>query len=310
MIEQHNTRTCGNCGEPVAADDTVCGHCDALLAAYEAPPGATAGSSAAIDPIDMAPDPSPLQLETSFPPPPAVEQKREYESPTAQSLDALDAQKPQAATISTTFDLPQTSPVAEALRQTRIAADLDAQGERSAETEAGHPPKEAPKTEEPRQLFGMSVKPATTPARAQEPTTLQEVIEPDSPGSEQPQQSARERLDAIREARRHAQGIAEETTIARPVRPASEDRVRNSSSPLRPSTAEPFRKSRHMPGIPTLLITFAIIVAVIHIIVSSPAGAAIMLPIVIGGLIWFLTRVARNSGRKTTSMPRDRDFRK
>jgi hypothetical protein len=235
MIEQQTTRRCGNCAEPVGAADVLCPHCNALLAAYEAPPGATVGTSAAINPVDMTPDPTPVAPEPpAASPVPPVNPQAPYESPTAQSLDALDAHKPQAGTISTTFHLPQISPVAEALERTRVAADLDAQGERPPEDEDSVLLSAEPGADEQRQLIDTPVRPIHQPAPEQPPAS--------PPPTPQPQPASVERVRAQAEAGRHEENrddvrqIAHQATTSGQTRPTPQQRAQPHNPPVRPAS--------------------------------------------------------------------------
>jgi hypothetical protein len=310
MIGQQPTRQCGNCGQPIVADDVLCPHCDALLAAYEPPSGATAGTSAALNPVDMTPGlpAADLNIPATSPSPPAGPDVP-YESPTAQTLEALDAQRPQAGTTSTTFNLPQSSPVAEALERTRVAADLDALGERSDASDEGVQTSPKPLAEKERQLLGMSVKPIRTPDTAGTPLPQPEQPWPPQEGA---QSTTVERVRAQAEAgwygkNRDAQQIARQATASKPARPTPEQRAQPHNPPVRPVNRNRNAQGKTSPGFGSFIGFFIIAVIVLSNIGSGAFPRFIVLPIIIIGLIWFMTTVAKNTGRKTTWMPKDKN---
>ena len=313
MTEQATIRRCGNCDQPVGNGDVICPHCDVLLAAYEAPSGSTVGTASAINPVESGTISTESSPTTFAPTPPVTSGQREpresYVSPTAQTLNELDTHKPQVGTTSTTFDLPQSSPVAKALEQTRIAAHLDPAGERSDETSIA--PRTQDVAEDSRQLFGMSVKPIPAPqtSRPASPVTApSKEKQPAQPLSPEP--VAERPVELSNAETLDIEQIARAATASRQARPTPEQRAATTTPPVRPSERTPNTKTGSMPGVPTFIGAFIIIIFVARVVGPGALGVILLLPIVIVGLFWFMTRVAKNSGRKTTNLPKDKNRRK
>lgn len=278
MTEQATPRRCGNCGEQVAAGDIICPHCDALLAAYEAPSGATAGTPAAVDPIQISAEPLSSST-TELPATSSPEPQAPYVSPTAQSLDALDAQKPHASATSTTFDLPQASPVSEALERTRATANLEPASAPPAESEARSEPLSQPSEHDDGR---QSTVVERVRARANDEQSDDSLI---------------------------VRRISHQATSAEPDRPAPERRAKVRAQPVRTSSTQQGQalsggKSSLNIGPFVGLIVIAIIV--LRIVGLGAIAGFLVLPLAIAALVWFMAAVARNTGRKTTSMPKDK----
>jgi len=156
MTSVSTTRRCGNCGGAVAGADVVCPHCDALLAAYEAPAGATSGTAAAVLPVDASAPPAPAPAsgpvasetteipavespiatavaetreaaESAAPEPtaPAADEPWPLSSePTPETVDLTELPAPSAATIPAPAPSTTPSPVREALADTKRKMDI------------------------------------------------------------------------------------------------------------------------------------------------------------------------------------------
>lgn len=315
MTDTTTARTCGNCGRGISPDDVVCPHCDALIAAYEAPAGAAYGSAAAVNPVDSytepLPDPDVLPAQDTpsetMPMGPAAP----YVSPTAQSLESLDAQKPEAAATSTTFNLPESSPVSEALERTRATANLEA----VVPTDAPEPV--APKAAVPPPDPGQQVLPADEESPAGGPSTAVERVRA---------QAEAGWFDGNHE---EARRVAREATSASGERPRPEERASHREQPVRTERTEPTsqtlssrldtrapgneryrprsaQETSRSPGIGSIVGFFIIVMLVIRILGSGSFSGFLILPVIVAGLIWLMAMIAKNTGRKTTSMPKDK----
>jgi|GEM_PF-4263437 len=315
MTETTGSRKCGNCGGAIGPDDVVCPHCDALIAAYEAPTGAAYGSSAAINPVDTPTEPQPnpdVLPEMEMPPETLpIGPAAPYVSPTAQSLDSLDAQKPEAVATSTTFNLPESSPVSEALERTRVNANLEAAPPGAA------PQPVMPEVAAPPPEPDLQVLPEREEAPAGDPSTAVARVRA---------QAEAGWFDGNSDEARH---VARGAILPPGERPRPEERVSHREQPVRTGEPEPTsqtlssrldigtpgnegygRKSaqeaNRSPGIGSIVGFFIIVILAMRILGSGSFAGFLLLPVIVAGLIWLMAVVARNSGRKTTSMPKDR----
>ena len=122
MTESTISRHCGNCGQPVGEGDVTCPHCNVLLAAYEAPAGATYGTASATTPVSMTAEPSSAPIPPTTRPS-LTHQPPVYYSPTADAMEALEGNRQTPLSATPAFDRPRPSPVTGALEPTRAAID-------------------------------------------------------------------------------------------------------------------------------------------------------------------------------------------
>ena len=124
------SRRCGSCGQRVGTGDITCPHCDALLAAYEPPTGATIGTAAATTPVEAM---SPLVSPSPAAGPPATEEPIGAGVPTTADVPAPGVAPEPIATADLSR---QPSPVATALKETKAAVEATPQPASDAERRA------------------------------------------------------------------------------------------------------------------------------------------------------------------------------
>ena len=280
MTGQLTTRQCGNCEQEIGVDDVLCPHCGVLLAAYEAPSGAIAGTAAAINPVSMAPESSHEEIVAT---PPA-----------------------------TTPQAPYVSPIAEALHQTRVAVDLDTLDDRFPEVTPVPPTASPSRATEQHRIPGAPSSPVIIPDINQPPAPSQAIPEPPH---EERQSITRERVRAQAEAvendvNSEIRDIASRATRSSSNRPTPEQRAAHHDPPVRPPSHTTSPRRTQSPSVGSIIALFVIVLFAMRIVGSSALAGFLVLPIIIIGLIWLMVTIAKNTGRKTTSMPRDRDRRK
>jgi hypothetical protein len=327
MTESTITRQCGNCGQAVGQQDVTCPHCDVLLAAYEAPAGATSGTASATTPVSMTAEPA------SAPIPPTTRpsltyQPPVYSSPTADAVDAPEEnwQTPLSATPA--FDHPRPSPVADALERTRAAIDEPAGetdqpdtlniGTASSPTVAGRE----------RELLGMPSMPVDLSQRTLEaldrphyvretpPSSSTTTIRPKRQPSEERRPAPAPQSPPMPDAAR--QGPISTPTLEGP-RPTPEERPAKRRLPVGPANLGNNQDQRQQeghgdqaaptggkafPNIGSIVGFVVLIIIVVRFLSVAPFSGLIFIPIVIMFLVWLMNAIARTSGRKTTAMPK------
>lgn len=274
MTGQDHTRHCGNCGETVAAADITCPQCDALLAAYEAPAGATSGDpTSATTPIPMEPttiaEPEPAPPPSIPATPPVEPPSGPYESITGRDLSSLEDDRPDPDDPSGLAPR-HDSPIAESLRETREAADLD-------DDDAPPPPSEQPvDLDEVREVLGLTPEPDPEP---DEPEPEQVTIRP----------APRTRPDRLQPSERGTRHIYEHTVTPEPVERRHPDRP----------TPEQERRAGSPGGfsIQSVIGICVFFIIISRIIGSNGGGSFIAVPLIIFGLFWLMGAAARNSNR-------------
>ncbi|HWV25014.1 MAG TPA: zinc ribbon domain-containing protein [Thermomicrobiales bacterium] len=294
---QHETRICGHCGKAVSDADITCPHCGALLAAYEAPAGSTSGTMSATTPVAgstiSAPQLGPIEQESKRQPEEHDHQPaHRYESVTAKSLDDLDDERPTLDAFPTT-EMIHESPVTEALKETRIAADLDKPepndeaGKDEPNDDSDRPPDPPMPSDQPiglaeaRQALGLSPKPETEKPRPKKAPPTQQIA------------------------------------TSRPRSAKPDTRARSDGPPIPEKTlanANP-RQAQSAPASSGVSIQSFVGLLFVIIIVARLSGShaffgAFIIPVSIIGLIAFMRMMAKNTGRKSTSMPKHRDRRR
>lgn len=280
---QDETRRCGHCGEKVGEADITCPHCGALLAAYEPAPGSTDAAAPSAMPVptadDITPTPEPVTIPEPTVPKPSIEPDRPvetgtsprphpYESVTGKSLSDLEHERPEVGATSSSFGPGNESPITQALRETRQAAELD---EPEPDDDDDH--------DEP-------------PAPSDKPISLAE---------------AREVLGLDPEPKK----TEPQTATRRPPRsrPTPEERADHRVNPgSRPIPQRP--NPRPGVSIQALLGALFVIIVVAQGLGERAFLGIIVIPVLILGLLWFMRVMARNTGRKSTSMPSSRDHRR
>lgn len=290
MAGTADKRRCGSCGDSVGLDDVLCPHCDALLAAYEAPSGSDTGSSAALNPVDMSSTPAPTPLTTS-----PTSSPEDYVSPIPQSMhaqrEAGTARDPSTATFTTpeftapAYNVPESSPIPQAVLEPRIAAEK-------------------------------SVIPLDTRAPGKPSTAIVENPKTAKPGSK-PQ------APASRQTNRKQERPPSQREDSRPAPEARGARAQPLpvASPAVQSIAVEHSREQHSKGLlpyPGMLISRALDrrgrwivivvlgIAFVRILVNSIGWTGLMfLIIAVLALVQWMRRLAKSTGRKTTNMPRD-----
>jgi len=269
-------RSCGNCGAAVAATDITCPACDVLLAAYQAPAGSTSSETAATHDV-----PSPAMT----PEPPTAPEP----SP---AIDPRAGQRP-----------PSRSPIGDALRRDRgslertTAQNMSNQRETQAREEAD--------TATGASDFEKEVNAELTGARV----TFdhgRSVIETDqvditqTPEGEPSVVAERPAPIVSRAAPAkplpiRAQPVTTATVRAEPV-PDYPDMQVPRAAP------DPSRIGRWLP--------YIIFGCVFLGFARSFSGTGVVIGImIVGAVIFLLMRATRATSRKTTSMPRDTNWK-
>lgn len=326
----HSGPACGNCGRAVAATDVICPMCDVLLAAYQAPAGASP-LSAAIQPVSTpvppspqppapdrststnpatatsgpgtrssSPDPSPLFPSSS----PPLHQPQTM-SPIGDALDRVDER---GSSIGSDVEIPSSDDVAVELSKmaendSELAKDVDARL-RGAKVrfDGAAPTIEAQPDPEPEPVV-----PAAGPRQdegAAAPRTLAPV--PSLPGAVRPARSGDRRMPATSgPARSVATPPASDSVHPVATRDVSGDAPREA---VLVETAAPAGRRRHpyagkvVRAIPFVLIVLFLVLGFDRPVSIISGGIIIGLGVlIVTGLVFATSRV----GRKTTSMVRD-----
>lgn len=263
------TRQCGNCGKDVSKADITCPHCGALLAAYEAPADAISGTESAVTPVAPTVDNAITPRLDSRPGPGNATTSPSRPYESPTSKSLSDIEHD-----SLRIDEPDTPrngrPVTNALTQTHRADD--------DHHEPPAPSDQPVSLAEAREILGLNPKPAedTVPVGS------------DTPGAaSRPKQRSR---------------------------PTPAQRGRYASEPVAQQTnRQPSREQQEegQPGfnIWTFVGIIAIIVIAFFVFRSGTLPGLLIIALVIGGLLWFMSTVAKNTGRKSTSMSHRRDRR-
>lgn len=329
MTESTITRQCGNCGQAVGEGDVTCPHCDVLLAAYEAPAGATFGTASATTPVSMPAE------EASAPIPPATQSSSTYQppvytSPTTDMVSDLNANRPTPLSPTPAFSRPRPSPVTDALERTRAAIDEAAE---AGNHQVGPPEIDTSTAQRvarrERELPGMPSTPVVDlsqgiqealdrshDAREIPPASSTTTIRPKrQPSQERPASPAPQPAPVPDMTRQEA---IPTPTLERP-RPAPEERAATRQLPVSPTHLEhsedqrpqegygvqpSTRGGKTFPNIGSIVGFVIMLIIVMRFLSVAPFSGLIFIPIVIMFLIWLMTAIARTSGRKTTVMPK------
>lgn len=270
---QDGTRRCGNCGERVGETDVTCPHCGALLAAYEPAPGSTAPLAPDATPVppitESAPPPAPVTPDAPETPAPAA--AHPYESVTGRSLSELEDDRLEVGTTSSSLGPGSESPITQALRETRAAADLDEPGEDDTPDDHDEPPLPSERPidlAEAREALGLSPEPEAEPLEPEDEPPVQEIA------TLQPQ---RERPSPRERAARQERPLTQHT--------------RQAATP--PTVRKP-------PGVSIQALFGAVIVI---IVVGQMIGAGAFMGIIFFGIIlipafWSIQTMIQKTGRK------------
>ncbi|HEV2073861.1 MAG TPA: hypothetical protein VGR29_09495 [Thermomicrobiales bacterium] len=327
MTESTITRQCGNCGQAVSEGDVTCPHCDVLLAAYEAPAGATSGTASATTPVSMPAEPA------SAPIPPVTQssstyQRPVYTSPTTDTAGDLNANRPTPLSPTPAFDRPRSSPVADAVERTRAAIDETAE----AGDKPGTPNTETASTStvarRERELLGMPATPVDLSQGTQEALDRSHDARETPPASSTTTIRPRRHQSQERPASPAPQstpmpGTPQQEVIPTPTlewpRPTPEERAATRQLPVIPSNLKNNENQRHQeryraqpsttggrpfPNIRSVVGFVIMLIIVMRFLSVAPFSGLIFIPIVIMFLVWLMTAIARTSGRKTTAMPK------
>lgn len=325
MTESTITRQCGNCGQAVSEGDVNCPHCDVLLAAYEAPAGATFGTASATTPVSVPAE------EASAPIPPATQSSSTYQPPmytssTTDMVGDLNANRPTPLSPTPAFNRPRPSPVSDALERTRAAIDETAE---AGDHQVG-PPEIGTSTAQrvarrERELLGMPATPVdlsqealdrSHDARETPPASSTATIRPK-------RQQSQERTASPAPQPTPMPGTPQQEAIPTPTlewsRPAPEERAATRQLPVSPSHLGNSEDQRHQegygvqpsttggktfPNIGSIIGFVIMLIIVMRFLSVASFSGLIFIPIVIMFLIWLMTAIARTSGRKTTAMPK------
>lgn len=275
MTDATTSRRCGNCGGVVGATDITCPHCDALLAAYEAPQGATAGTAAAVTPVDAPTPPAAPSTVADLPP---VETPETTASPIATAVAATKAAaeqeeaEPSGKGPDEGWPL-SSEPVSEALTETVDLTDL---------------PNAAPE--------GL---PTPTPSAA--PSPVRETLAKTKAKVDTP--------PVTRVAPTPSPRSTPERGKAEPM-PASAQRMRDRQERWTTKAPETKGTSKsRSDGASMIVIIFAIFIFM-RVAGSNAFFGTLLTLGVVALVIWFVMRLANATGRKTTDMPRDDQWRR
>ncbi|HVL23976.1 MAG TPA: hypothetical protein VM450_07825 [Thermomicrobiales bacterium] len=290
MTDATTSRRCGNCGGVVGATDITCPHCDALLAAYEAPSGAVAGPSAAVTPVDASTPPA-TPVAHAAPTP--------VEPPTSPSPVATAVAMTKAAAEEhdpvTAADGDDAWPLSSAPLSTTLAEPLD------LDTMPDIAPVELP-TPTP--------SPAASPVREALAATKAKVEA--SPEPERIEdEGLPESVRRVREQQRQGwttqslpNGDAAPDAQARPTSPRVTQLIEQPRASISTTTGPAKKPTSKSGGAPVIVIVIAVFIFM-RAAGSSAAIGTLLTVGVIAFMIWFVVRLANATGRKTTQMPRD-----
>jgi hypothetical protein len=280
MADATRTRYCGNCGKEVGATDDVCPHCDALLAAYEAPSGASDGSAAAVMPVDTS---------TPTAPPPG--------SPAVVGPAPIEVPTP-------------ASPIATAIEETKAAAEAG-----TSPGTTGEPDDDAwPISSQPRAdtLTEIAAAPAPEPSPGPVSQTLADTRKKvDTPSA----LSVAESVTPAPRPKPEPKPTPPVMTSSPPAAHPAPERLDQDAGASRDAgrQALPLQKTPAR-GSSSVGQTIVFIVIAVFIFSRLSGGTAFFGSIVtfvaIGVVIWFIVRITNATGRKTTSMPWDNQRRK
>lgn len=262
----------------------------------------------AITPVPVTDEP-PSPAESTFvpsPPEPVTMPVREsseppgdYESLTGKSLASLKDERLEISETSSSLVSTADSPVTQALKQTRIAADLD-DPERNVQPSPSL--EQSLDLDKTPQEHGFT----TRSGQTQGPTQSAD-IEIDKLTARTMERSPVARPTSSAQKKRvvhRTQPNTKTTPSVQPTQPQRDDElVRHPSR----SQAEPKASGVSIPMFIGILVVLGLF---IRIVGTGSFSGFLIIPIVILGLLWFMSTVVKNSGRKTTSMPRDKDQRK
>lgn len=301
---------CGNCGEPVGTTDITCPHCDALLAAYEAPSGATIGTSAATMPVESGATTDELTIAAT--PPVAAAPPTSYPDSrvTAQGLRSVSfdvppppAPQPAPKVTPTAMTSPPSSPIAQALAETTAAVDAAPQpmtaAERQAVAAVDAETRAAPMPET-----------AATPPPASHRTRVETETVPDT----QPQSVRRireqQRQGWTNQAKPERTGTPDPTS--RPTSPRVTELLQQPRARISTTTGSTSQtKGTKKRSSPAQTIVFVVIALIVFSRMSGGAAVfGLFTLFAIGFLLWWIVRISNATGRKTTQMPRDDQWRR
>jgi hypothetical protein len=287
MTSVSTTRRCGNCGGAVDTADVVCPHCDALLAAYEAPAGATSGTAAAVMPVDTStPVPAPPTHETpspvdapaaASPIATAVAETREAAEETQTGMDAPDGPADDRWPLS-------SQPARETLAETVNLGDLP-------EPVAAIIPAPAPTTAPGpvREALG------NTKAKIDAQPTATAVSTPAAASKPAPRPTPLARPTLVR-------------MDAEPI-PESVRRMREQRRDAWTTKAPDKKAKSRSEGASLIVIIFAIFIF-LRVAGSNAFFGTVLTLGAVAFVIWFIMRLANATGRKTTHMPWDDQWRR
>ena len=332
MADTSSTRKCGHCGTSVDAGAVTCPACDVLLAAYESPDGSVFSTDAATRPVDMTETPEPAPpIEVPDLPAPIVTETTAAPttSPTSDTLSALQ----ERGATRPSFDLPQQSPIAKAMEETKAAVDATPQPTSDAEREAIasiiasaddlvrerqealNVPEEY-RDEPDLEDLGFDVDQEDddddpeppAPARASQPDTQPKPTPPTRDENTLPPSQS----SVVNKVRAQAAAGWYDENRNQPT-PSTSPRERPSPSRRADSRRQPVRATALSEPKPTPAdnkskIGAWIVGGLIVVGILSQAGSAVglVVPVIVFMLLWYMVTMSKSTGRKTTAIPRDR----
>lgn len=217
MAQPAEKRTCGSCGKAVTATGVMCPHCGVLLAAYEAPSGSDTGTAAALTPVDMSSTPAELTPTSTLPGAtiPSTSPRSEYVSPVAEEVKmqrkADTARDRSTETFSApSFDTPEASPIIQAVKEMRNAADQP-DSTRDAPVRGGPRPDQTSASRARAQIHPEQQRPQDRDPTTAAPGTRAQTVASKRPVSSDSKQQARPAA-----SRRHPAPLEGEPTGASP----------------------------------------------------------------------------------------------